>query len=195
MGCRTGRTRRWWRRGRGDTSPSDTRPTPESGGRRLRRRARRAAPSNALVPVAPTEPGGGPRFADLLTLLAATSTGGPSTGDGHGPRGGIRSDDTRRVDEAEILRWHRDEDGDHPPYPGEGPDPFEVLGLRPGAPWPVISSRHKELARAHHPDRVDGDGAPAAAARMSEVNAAYSELRRFFARMDHGPAEPTRRSP
>ena len=52
-------------------------------------------------------------------------------------------------------------------------DPYAVLGLRPGATEGEVAVAYRELAKAHHPDRSDDDGA-----RMREVNAAYDAILR-----------------
>ena len=50
-------------------------------------------------------------------------------------------------------------------------DPYAVLGLRPGATEGEVAVAYRELAKLHHPDRSDDDGA-----RMREVNAAYDAI-------------------
>ena len=50
-------------------------------------------------------------------------------------------------------------------------DPYAVLGLRPGATEGEVAVAYRELAKLHHPDRSDDDGA-----RMREVNAAYDVI-------------------
>lgn len=58
-------------------------------------------------------------------------------------------------------------------------DPYEVLGLFPGATLEQVKKAHRTLAKRYHPDRFVG--APEserrqAEARMIQVNGAYSEL-------------------
>ncbi len=53
------------------------------------------------------------------------------------------------------------------------PDPWQVLGLAPGTPWPDVRARRRQLARDLHPD-LHHD--PTAAARLAEVNAAFDAL-------------------
>ena len=50
-------------------------------------------------------------------------------------------------------------------------DPYAVLGLRPGATEGEVAVAYRELAKLHHPDRSEDDGA-----RMREVNAAYDTI-------------------
>ena len=50
-------------------------------------------------------------------------------------------------------------------------DPYAVLGLRPGATEGEVAVAYRELAKLHHPDRSDDDGA-----RMREVNVAYDAI-------------------
>lgn len=62
----------------------------------------------------------------------------------------------------------------------DGPqDPYEVLGLFPGASLEQVKRAHRKLAKQHHPDRY-GNADPAerraAEQRMVQVNAAYAEL-------------------
>src|SRR5687767_12195980 len=57
-------------------------------------------------------------------------------------------------------------------------DPFEVLGVEPGASATTIKAAWRRLARSHHPDVSGGDSAASRTAtrRMAEINAAYEEL-------------------
>src|SRR3954469_17600897 len=54
-------------------------------------------------------------------------------------------------------------------------DPHAVLGLPPSANDEQVAHAYRELAKRFHPDRRPGDAA--AAARMAEINAAYTLLR------------------
>ena len=68
----------------------------------------------------------------------------------------------------------------HLPY---APTPWDVLGLTSEATWTEVSHRHKQLAKEHHPDRHMADGGDIkvrAEARMAEINAAFSDLRRIY---------------
>lgn len=49
---------------------------------------------------------------------------------------------------------------------------YAALGLKPGADAAAIEQAYKRLIKLHHPDREGGD-----AARASEINRAYRELR------------------
>ena len=62
-------------------------------------------------------------------------------------------------------------------------DPYAVLGLRSGASWDEIVAAHRQLAKLHHPDRLQ-DASPEQRASsettMRQVNAAYRELQARF---------------
>jgi DnaJ-domain-containing protein 1 len=72
-----------------------------------------------------------------------------------------------------------------PPVPEEPavvepPDPYEVFGVEPSAPWEDIIKARRRVVRRHHPDRLAGladDERAAAEDRIREINAAYAELR------------------
>ena len=81
-------------------------------------------------------------------------------------------------------------------------DPFDVLGLQPGASAAQIDEAYRRLAKEWHPDRAGG---PDAAARMAQINVAHDLLRssaRHAARRNGnaptaaaGRRPPTRRRP
>jgi DnaJ domain len=76
-------------------------------------------------------------------------------------------------------------------------DPYEVLGVPPGASAEEVAAAYREAAKRWHPDRagaVDAAAAAAAASRMAEVNAAYDQLRGGTA-PPPAPPEPARSSP
>lgn len=54
-------------------------------------------------------------------------------------------------------------------------DPYEVLGIHPGASEEEIKNAYRRLAKRYHPDLNPGDAE--AARRMNEVNAAYDQLK------------------
>lgn len=62
------------------------------------------------------------------------------------------------------------------------PTPWDVLGLTSDATWAEVTRRHKQLAKTHHPDLHGGDEAARRAAEvtMSEINAAFADLRRIY---------------
>jgi hypothetical protein len=62
-------------------------------------------------------------------------------------------------------------------------DPYEVLGVRPGAPERAIASAYREQAKRWHPDRGGGEEGER---RMAEINAAY-DLVRSAAQHEGGP--------
>ena len=53
-------------------------------------------------------------------------------------------------------------------------DPYEVLGVSPGASDDEIKAAYRKLAKKYHPDL--NNGSPEAEARMKEVNEAYTLL-------------------
>ena len=62
------------------------------------------------------------------------------------------------------------------------PDPYDVLGVEPGAPLAEVRAAWRRLVRDSHPDRMQARGVPAEAVRMAEkrliaVNAAWEEIR------------------
>src|SRR5262245_33751220 len=59
-------------------------------------------------------------------------------------------------------------------------DPYQVLGIPNGASLDEAAAAHRRLAAIYHPDRYASsptDVRGEAARRMSEVNAAFSELK------------------
>jgi DnaJ-domain-containing protein 1 len=63
------------------------------------------------------------------------------------------------------------------------PDPLDVLGLADGASPDEIGAAYRQLARAHHPDKVANgprEVREESERRMKEINAAYSLLRHAF---------------
>lgn len=54
-------------------------------------------------------------------------------------------------------------------------DPYEVLGVPHGASEEEITKAYRKLAKKYHPDLNPGD--EAAAAKMSEINAAYDQIK------------------
>jgi hypothetical protein len=59
-------------------------------------------------------------------------------------------------------------------------DPYDVLGVEPGASPEEVRAAWRSLARQHHPDLTadDPDAARRATRRMAEINAAYVALTR-----------------
>ncbi|MGN1190546.1 MAG: J domain-containing protein [Candidatus Ornithospirochaeta sp.] len=53
-------------------------------------------------------------------------------------------------------------------------DPYEVLGLKPGASEEEVKKAYKSLAKKYHPDVTGND--PAAAKKMQEINSAYDAI-------------------
>jgi molecular chaperone DnaJ len=54
-------------------------------------------------------------------------------------------------------------------------DPYKVLGLSPSASDEEITKAYRQLAKKYHPDVNHGD--EAAAQKMSEINAAYEQIK------------------
>jgi hypothetical protein len=62
-------------------------------------------------------------------------------------------------------------------------DPYAVLGVRSTATWDEIVAAHRQLAKLHHPDRLQEAGPDQRASSettMRLVNAAYRELQARF---------------
>lgn len=57
-------------------------------------------------------------------------------------------------------------------------DPYEILGVEPGADLATIRARYLDLVRRHHPDLFppDSEARRRAESTMATVNAAWSEL-------------------
>ena len=54
-------------------------------------------------------------------------------------------------------------------------DPYQILGVSPNASEEEITKAYRTLAKKYHPDLNPGD--ETAAARMSEINAAYDQIK------------------
>jgi DnaJ-domain-containing protein 1 len=70
-----------------------------------------------------------------------------------------------------------------PELPRAPDDPFGVLGVPSTATWDEVVAAHRQLAKQHHPDRLQeaGDDQRAESENtMRQVNAAYRELRERF---------------
>ncbi len=67
-------------------------------------------------------------------------------------------------------------------------DPYKVLGVSKGASEEEITKAYRKLAKKYHPDLNPGD--ETAAAKMSEINAAYDKLKNgdFSDGSDYGSA-------
>ena len=53
-------------------------------------------------------------------------------------------------------------------------DPYDVLGISPGASEEEVKASYRTLAKKYHPDSNPGD--TVAAGRMNEINEAYAYL-------------------
>ena len=57
-------------------------------------------------------------------------------------------------------------------------DPYQVLGVSPGDSEEEITKAYRRLAKKYHPDLNPGD--ETAAAKMSEINAAYDQIKNGY---------------
>ena len=62
--------------------------------------------------------------------------------------------------------------------------PYEVLGLSPGASKEEVTKAYRKLAKKYHPDLNPGD--QSAEKKMSEINAAYEEIKSGKASSGYG---------
>lgn len=67
--------------------------------------------------------------------------------------------------------------------PDQEPDPYDVLGLSPGASYDEARARWRELVRETHPDRLMARGVPEEAVKIAEkrmvaINRAWDEINR-----------------
>ena len=59
-------------------------------------------------------------------------------------------------------------------------NPYEVLGIKPGASEEEIRAAYRELVKKYHPDKYrDSDLAEMAGEKMKEINAAYDEVQKI----------------
>jgi molecular chaperone DnaJ len=61
-------------------------------------------------------------------------------------------------------------------------NPYEVLGIKPGASEEEIRAAYRELVKKYHPDKyVDNPLADLAEEKMQEINEAYDILVKYAA--------------
>ena len=72
-------------------------------------------------------------------------------------------------------------------------DPYEVLGVPRGASEEEITKAYRRLAKKYHPDLNPGD--EAAAQKMSEINAAYDQIKSGNAPSGQRGGNPYGRNP
>lgn len=58
------------------------------------------------------------------------------------------------------------------PPPERERDPYEILGVRPDAPYAVLNASYLALAKQFHPDTGNGD-----AKKMAELNKAWAKVK------------------
>jgi hypothetical protein len=123
----------------------------------------------------------------------------PGTGPRSAPHGAAGPADRRQPppsgsstwDPANVYSWTTPPSeaahGSDTTRATEGPTdtktPWDVLGLTSDASWDEVTRRHKQLAKRHHPDRhgnADAGVRRSAETLMSEINAAFSDLRRIY---------------
>ena len=92
----------------------------------------------------------------------------------------------RQFSSESLFDWAEGTDtfaAGEPETQRDASDPLAVLGLTTGATWDEVVSAHRQLAKVHHPDRLqDADPEQRAASEqtMRRVNAAYRVLRERF---------------
>jgi hypothetical protein len=107
------------------------------------------------------------------------------------PRTQDSADSGTRWSPDDVFSWtsadHATTTGPERPQQASEPDypetPWQVLGLTSDASWREVTRRHRHLALEHHPDRhgaSDAEQRVQAESRMSDINAAFSELRRIY---------------
>ena len=67
-------------------------------------------------------------------------------------------------------------------------NPYEVLGVSPGASDEEVTKAYRKLAKKYHPDLNPGDAA--AAAKMSEINAAYDQIKNGWTPQSRSSGRP-----
>lgn len=69
-------------------------------------------------------------------------------------------------------------------------DPYQVLGVAPGATWEEVRRARRRLAKALHPDVHDPAGRAHAEARLATVNRAFDQVRAARAATDGAATTP-----
>ena len=71
-------------------------------------------------------------------------------------------------------------------------DPYDVLGVEPGASPTAVKAAWRRLARQHHPDLIgdDPEASRVATRKMAEINEAYAAISRGGAAAARRAGEP-----
>jgi hypothetical protein len=72
-------------------------------------------------------------------------------------------------------------------------DPYQVLGVRPGASTEELHDAYRRMVKLHHPDR--NNGSPESTRRFQEIQQAYDEVRGRARGPRRGTAPPPPRRP
>ena len=72
-------------------------------------------------------------------------------------------------------------------------DPYQVLGVRPGASPEELHDAYRRLVKIHHPDR--NGGSAESTRRFQEIQAAYDTIKRGAARPKPRTTPPPRADP
>lgn len=70
------------------------------------------------------------------------------------------------------------------------PDPYKVLGVSPNASEEEITKAYRRLAKKYHPDLNQGNAE--AAKKMSEINAAYQQIKSGTTAQSNGDSQQQR---
>jgi len=128
----------------------------------------------------------GKSFADNRGTLEETLISLFAIARADGPINRAELDFLRRVHRAlglDQVSWDRAWNGTPNRPQSAEPDPYDVLGIAPGATPDAIRARWKQLMRENHPDSLAARGVPAefiakASDRVARINAAWDRIKR-----------------